>query len=107
MEFNEHPKFLDPAAIDLAALVFERALRAVGSDDLTTNAHWIRRAVAKRIIEDIFAGERDEMRLLLNCLEHLNNSSRVCVRVLPRPSIVVVGIPETAPPLPGARSLQR
>lgn len=81
MALSDPPKFLDPAALRLAASVFEEALRSVEAEDAAATAHWIRRTIAKKILEDLFAGERDPGRLLLSALGHLNASSRVVVRI--------------------------
>jgi uncharacterized protein YjbJ (UPF0337 family) len=80
MALDAPPKFLDPATAAIAARVFEKTLLAVGSKDAAASAHWIRRTLAKKVIEDMFAGERDPERLLLNALDHLRASAQVEVR---------------------------
>jgi uncharacterized protein YjbJ (UPF0337 family) len=79
MTLSASPKFLDPAALRLAASVFEKALRAVATEDSAASAHWIRRTVAKKILEDLFTGERDPGRLLLSALDHLRATAQVSI----------------------------
>ncbi len=80
MPLSEPAKFLDPQSAALAAAVFERAICAVAAGEIEASAHWIRRTLAKKIIEDIFTGERNASRLTRQALAHLHASARVDVR---------------------------